>query len=340
MKTDMKTRTSTRILHNIEYSFSKKKRQFLLLTAIFMASVLILFTMTSWIAISTTRSDLGGTGPVNSFPNYWSFEPDHIMATISYWQSPHYGLMEKIEQLLATPILIFGSYNPEYNLVAGAFQITLTQLVSSLSMSILLATYTNLWLLARKSECRMGNAAKGTGILAGGGGGASGIFSMLLLAGCCGGTGISILLFSLPLFGPIFSSFYSSFDTFSALIISVPANLLLIGLIGFMANKLVLPIEVKTKRIVTSWFKVATYIIAPAFFLFIFVMAVYWWNFQSIVAMKGGLTGGTQNMTVAIYATLPLTASLFLMSAYIELRRIFQTKSNTTLTEDHVINTL
>ncbi len=315
-----------RIFSNIEYSISKGRRQFLLLAGIFFVGILILFMAASWLSISTTRSEFGNA-PVRAIPNYFDFTPENLINTVLYWQSPAYSFVDKVEYVLNVPLLIYGSYDAELSVVTGAFQIGIGQLVSIISMSILLGVYTNLWLLAKKSGCRIGAATKGTGALAGGGGGASGIFSMLLLAGCCGGTGISFLLFSLPFIGSFFSGFYSSFDTMSAVLISVPSNLLLIGLIAFMANKQVgVPTEElrTTKRVgVNDWVKVAIYLAIPVFFLTIFALAVYWWNFQSIAIIKSGMTGGQQNTTIALYATLPLSASLFLMSAYIQLRRVF-----------------
>jgi len=316
-----------RIFSNIEYSISKGRRQFLLLTGIFFVGILILFMAASWLSISTTRGPLYGSAPVGAIPNYFDFMPENVVTVIDYWQSPAYYLVDKVEYLLNVPVLLYGSYDAELGVVTGAFQIGIGQLVGIISMSILLGVYTNLWLLAKKSGCRIGAATKGTGTLAGGGGGASGIFSMLLLAGCCGGTGISFLLFSLPFIGSFFSGFYSSFDTMSAVLISVPSNLLLIGLVVFMANKQVgVPTEElrTTKRVgVNDWVKVAIYLAIPVFFLTIFALAVYWWNFQSIAIIKSGMTGGQQNTTIALYATLPLSASLFLLSAYIQLRRIF-----------------
>ncbi len=266
-----------RISYNIEYSLSSGRRQFLLLTGIFLVGVLTLFIMTSWLTISTTRDEFGGA-PVNAFPNYFSFEPANVITAISYWQSSQYALIDKVENMLNTPVLIYGSYDAELGVVTGTFQIGFGQLVSIISMSVLLGVYTNLWLLARKSGCRIGAATKGTSAVAGGGGGASGIFSMLLLAGCCGGTGIGFLLFSLPLIGPIFGGFYANFNTLSALMISIPANLLLIGLIAFMASKMVgVPREeLETKLGVSKWFKVAIYLIVPTIFLSIFAMALYW----------------------------------------------------------------
>ena len=319
-----------RIFSNVEYSLSKGKRQFLLLAGIFFVGILILFMATSWLTISTTRDEFGSS-PVNAIPNYFEFTPENIINAVLYWQSPAYSFVDKVEYVLNVPLLIYGSFDSEYSMVTGAFQIGIGQLVSIISMSILLGVYTNLWLLAKKSGCIIGAATKGTSGLAGGAGGASGIFSMLLLAGCCGGTGISFLLFSLPFIGSFFSGFYADFDTMSALLISIPSNLLLIGLIMFMANKqIAIPtVGVRTtKRIgVNDWMKVAIYLAIPAFFLTTFVLAMYWWNFQAVAVLKSGMTGGQQNTTIALYATLPLSASLFLMSAYVQLRRMFlQTK--------------
>ncbi len=313
-----------RISYNIEYSMSKGRRKFLLLTGIFFVSILILFVTTSWVSISTTRSEFGHH-PVGDYPNYFDFTPENVINAVLYWQSPEYGIIEKIEFVLTTPILIYGSFDPEFSVVSGAFQITLGPLVGIISMAILLGVYTNLWLLARKSGCKIGTVTKVTGAVAGGGSVASGIFSMLLIGGSDGGTGIIFLLFSLPVIGPVFSGFYAEFDTGSVLLITIPANLLLIGLIFFIASKQVgLPTEEdETTKGINGWLKVAAYLIVPAIFLTTFALALYWWNFQSIAVIESGITGGVQNTTVAIYTTLPLSASLFLMSAFTQLRRIF-----------------
>jgi len=314
-----------KITYNIEYSMSRGRRKFLLLTGIFFVGILILFMAASWLSISTTRGPLYGSAPVGAIPNYFDFMPENVVTVIDYWQSPAYYLVDKVEYLLNVPVLLYGSYDAELGVVTGAFQIGIGQLVGIISMSILLGVYTNLWLLAKKSGCRIGAATKGTGTLAGGGGGASGIFSMLLLAGCCGGTGISFLLFSLPFIGSFFSGFYSNFDTMSAVLISVPSNLLLIGLVVFMASKqIALPTEEQktTKRTLGNWVTVAVYLIVPAIFLTTFALAMYWWNFQSIAVLKSGMTGGQQNTTIALYATLPISASLLLMAGLIQLRRM------------------
>jgi len=181
-------------------------------------------------------------------------------------------------------------------------------------------------LLFRRNGYRISAAAKGTGILAASGGGASGIFSMLLLAGSDGGTGASALFFSLPIIGQFFGGIYAKFDTMSVLLIVIPANLLLTGLIVFLASKFPgIPTgEPKTTKEVSDWFKIVTYLIVAVIFLFTFAIAFYWWYFQSAVVINSGLTGGVQNATVAIYTTLPLSASLFLMSAYAHLRRTFR----------------
>ncbi|MEE8132531.1 MAG: hypothetical protein V3T40_03040 [Nitrososphaerales archaeon] len=313
-----------KISNNIEYSMSKGRRQFLLLAGIFCVGILILFMTASWLSISTTRAEFGAA-PVGAVPNYYDFTPENVVYVIQYWQSPSYSYMDKIEFTLNAGLLLYGSYSPEFNSVTGAFQITIGQLVSVISMSILLGVYTNLWLLARKSGCRIGKAAKGTGGIAGTGGGASGIFSMLLLAGCCGGTGVSFLLFSLPVIGSVFSGFYASFDTLSVLLITIPSNALLIGLIAFMASKqitLATEEQKTTKRAVGNWLTIALYLIVPAIFLTTFALAMYWWNFQSIAVLKSGMTGGQQNTTIALYATLPISASLLLMAGLIQLRRM------------------
>lgn len=327
---------SKRIFYNIEYSLSRGRKQFLLLTGIIFTGLLLLFLTTSWYSISTTRGPVFGKAIGDL--NYASFEPA-FFSIISYWQSPAYNIVDKIDNTLNTPIVVFGSYDPTANLLTGGFQLSFGMLVGILSMSILLGLYTNLWLLTRKSGCKIGRAAKGTGALAGIGGGASGTFSMLIMAGCCGGTGISFLLFSLPLIGSFLSSYYANIDTLSILLIAIPSNLLTFGLIMFMASKLQVSTEVKTKELVviSDWFKVAIYLIVPAFLLFVFVLGVYWWGAQSITVLKSGMVGGSQNMTISIYTTLPLSASLFLIAGLIQLRRIFlQTKPKAHVNEAQI----
>ena len=314
-----------KIAFNIENSISKERRKFLILTAIFFVGILALFMTTSWLSISTTRAEFGAA-PVGAYPNYFDFMPENLVNMGMYWQSPYYSFVDKVEYVLNTPLLIYGSFDSEYSMLTGAFPVTMGQIISVLSMSILLGVYTNLWLLAKKRGCRIGVATKGTGGVAGGAGGASGIFSMLLLAGCCGGTGISFLLFSLPLLGSFFSGFYSNFDTMAVLMISIPSNLLLVGLIAFMASKQVgVSTEQETGKLGTkAWSKVAIYLAVPAIFLTTFALALYWWNLQSIAAIMSGMTGGQQNTTIALYATLPISSSLFVMSAVVQLRRMFQ----------------
>lgn len=328
---------SKRIFYNIEYSLSRGRKQFLLLTGIIFTGLLLLFLTTSWYSISTTRGPVFGHASVGDL-NYANFEPA-FFSIISYWQSPAYNIADKIDNTLNTPIVVFGSYDPTTTLLTAGFQLSFGMLVGILSMSILLGLYTNLWLLTRKSGCKIGRAAKGTGALSGIGGGTVGTFSMLIMAGCCGGTGISFLLFSLPLVGSFLSSFYANFDTFSILLIAIPSNLLTFGLIMFMASKLQVSTEVKTKErvVISDWFKVAIYLIVPAFLLFVFAMGVYWWVAQSTVVMKSGMIGGSQNMTISIYTTLPLSASLFLIAGLIQLRRIFlQTKPKAHVNEAQI----
>ncbi len=321
-----------KIAFNIEDSISKERRKFLILTAIFFVGILALFMTTSWLSISTTR-DQFGAAPVGAYPNYFDFIPENLVNMAMYWQSPNYIIVDKVEYILNTPLLIYGSFDPEYSMVTGAFPVTLGQIISVLSMSILLGVYTNLWLLAKKRGCRIDTATKGTGSVAGGAGGASGIFSMLILAGCCGGTGISFLLFSLPILGSFFSGFYANFDTMTVLLISIPSNLLLIGLIAFMASK---QVGVSTEQEIgklgaKAWSKVAIYLAIPVIFLTTFALALYWWNLQSIAAIMSGMTGGQQNTTIALYATLPISSSLFVMSAVVQLQRMFQKPKTVTI---------
>ena len=314
-----------RISSIIEYSLSKQRRHFLLLTGIFFISIFLLFMAAAWLSISSTRGEFGHP-PVGVYPNYFDFTPENIANTISYWRSPAYGLIEKMEFLLNTTILICGSYNPETNVVSGAFQVGLGQLICIVSMAFLMSMYTNLWLLSRRNGYRISAVAIGTGFLAASGGGASSIFSMLLLAGSDGGTGASTLFFSLPIIGQLFSGLYAKFDTMSVLLIVIPANLLLTGMIVFLASKFrgIPTAESKTTKEFNDWLKIVAYLIVAIIFLFTFAIAVYWWYFQSIVVINSGLTGGVQNATVAIYTTLPLSASLFLMSAYTHLRWTFR----------------
>lgn len=313
---------AVRIFYNIEYSISKQRRQFLALIGIFFAGILLLFLMATWLSASLvaggvfarTETDVVGL-------NYVSFDPATLTSVISYWQSSQYALMDKIDYTLNTSVLIFGYYDRAANHYPWLFQLGLGPLAALTSMSIMLGTYMNLWLMSRKCDCTIGAAAKGTGAAGGAGGTAGGIFSMLMVAGCCGGTGAAFLLGSLPFIGFAFSNLFANISIFTILLTSVPSNLFLLGLIIFMANKIPIRLPKEGVKTAVSKPKVSVYLIASAVLITVFVMGAYFGVLQSDMIAKSGMTSG--RFTLAMYITLPFSASLFLASAFIELRRIF-----------------
>lgn len=312
---------AVRIFYNIEYSISKQRRQFLALIGIFFAGILLLFLMATWLSASSvaggvfarTETDVVGL-------NYVSFDPVTLTSVTSYWQSSQYALMDKIDYTLNTSVLVFGYYDEAANHYPWVFSLGLGPLATIISMSIIVGTYTNLWLLSRKCGCGVGASAKGAGTAGGAGGTAGGIFSMLLVAGCCGGTGAAFLLGSLPFIGFAFSTLFANISIFTILLTSVPSNLFMLGLIMFMANKIPMRLPKEGVKTAVSKPKVSVYLIASAVLLTIFVMGAYLWASQSMIVAKSGMTSG--NFTLAMYITLPFSASLFLASAFIELRRI------------------
>ena len=125
-----------RIFHNIEYSISKERKRFLILSSIFFFGFLLLFVGTSWYSISSTRGSVYGASAVGEI-NYVGFDPTaHWNSISSYWQSSAYILSDKIDHTLNTPILVFGSFDPKLKLVEGTFSLGLGQLVSPLDVCL------------------------------------------------------------------------------------------------------------------------------------------------------------------------------------------------------------
>jgi hypothetical protein len=321
--------TSRRILYNIEYSMSKAGRRFPLISCIFFAGILLLFIAASWYSISTTRGPLYGSSAVGNL-NYVSLETNVLVTMMSYWQSSEFTFADKIAYTLITPIVIFGSYDQSTSTVSAAFTLDLSMLVNITSMSILLSLYTNIWILMRKSsECKIGRTSQGTGMASGTAGISSVVVSMLLMAGCCGGTGIAFLLFGLPLIGSVLSSFYSNADTYTLLLIAIPAFIInFIALIYLMSRSLSLREERevgvredKNRKGFNSRLKAGGYLFFSAIFLSAFTMGVYWWQTQSNVVQSSGMTGGMQNITIIMFSTLPLSSSLLLVSGLVQIHK-------------------
>ncbi|MBE43679.1 MAG: hypothetical protein CMO16_00695 [Thaumarchaeota archaeon] len=310
-----------RMCYSVEYSLAHWKRS-VPLFIVFFFGLLGVFMAASWISVSTSTTDEFDAFLDLKSLNYLTFETGALMSMGPYWENPDYALTDKIEKTYMMPILLAGTYDYEYTVLTGSFAIVLGPFISIISMSIILSTYTNLWLLGKKMGCRIGSTSKGVGALAGSGGTAGGIFSMLLMAGCCGITGISFLLFSLPVVGIGFSSFYSGLDTWATTVITIPSTITLLVLIVFMSSKLPLGKDdyMTNKRSgAGKAFKIAIYLIVPGFFLTVFGVMVYWWILQAASASAAGLTGGNQDLTISVFATLPLAAGILLVGAYITL---------------------
>ena len=268
-----------RMCYSIEYSLAHWKRS-VPLFIVFFFGLLGIFMAASWISVSTSTTDEFDAFLDLKSLNYLTFETGALMSMGPYWANPDYALTDKIEKTYMMPILLAGTYDYEYTVLTGSFAIVLGPFISIISMSIILATYTNLWLLGKKMGCRVGSTSKGIGALAGSGGTAGGIFSMLLMAGCCGVTGISFLLFSLPIVGTAFSAFYAGLDTWATTVITIPSTIALLVLIVFISSKLPLGKDdyMTNKRSgAGKAFKIAIYLIVPGFFLTVFGVMVYWW---------------------------------------------------------------
>jgi hypothetical protein len=326
--------TSRRILYNIEYSMSKAGWRFPLIACIFFAGILLLFIAASWYSISTTRGPLFGSSTVGNL-NYVSLDPNVLVTMMSYWQSSEFSFADKIAYTLITPIVIFGSHDQNTSTLSAAFTLDLSMLVNITSMSILLSLYTNIWILMRKrSECKIGRVSQGTGMAGGTAGISSVVVSMLLMAGCCGGTGIAFLLFGLPLIGSVLSSFYSNADTYTLLLIAIPAFIVnFVALIYLMSRRLSVSKERevgggedKNRKglrhyVLNSRLKAGGYLFFSAIFLSAFTMGVYWWQTQSNVVQSSGMTGGMQNVTIIMFSTLPLSSSLLLVSGLVQIHK-------------------
>jgi hypothetical protein len=326
--------TSRRILYNIEYSMSKAGWRFPLIACIFFAGILLLFIAASWYSISTTRGPLFGSSTVGNL-NYVSFDPNVLVTMMSYWQSSEFSFADKIAYTLITPIVIFGSQDQSTSTLSAAFTLDLSMLVNITSMSILLSLYTNIWILMRKSsQCKIGRVSQGTGMAGGTAGISSVVVSMLLMAGCCGGTGIAFLLFGLPLIGSLLSSIYSNADTYTLLLIAIPAFIVnFVALIYLMSRRLSVSQEREVEGgggedknrkglryyVLKSKLKTGGYLFFSAIFLSAFTMGVYWWQTQSNVIQSSGMTGGMQNITIIMFSTLPLSSSLLLVSGLVQI---------------------
>ena len=307
--------------YSIEYSLAHWKRSVPLFFAFFFG-LLGVFMAASWISVSTTMVDELDASLDLKGINYFTIETGALMSMGPYWANPDYALTDKIEKTYMMPLILAGTYDYEFSVLTGSFSIVLGPFISVISMSIILATYVNLYTLGKKMGCRVGSASKGAGAMAGSGGTAGGIFSMLLMAGCCGITGISFLLFSLPVVGIGFSSFYSGMDTWATTVITIPSTIALLVLIVFMSSKLPLGNDdyITNKRSgAGKAFKIAIYLTVPGFFLTVFGVMVYWWILQAASASAAGLTGGNQDLTISVFATLPLAAGILLVGAYITL---------------------
>ena len=319
-----------RMCYSIEYSLAHWKRSVPLFFAFFFG-LLAVFMFASWISVSTTMVDELDASLDLKGINYFTIETGALMSMGPYWANPDYALTDKIEKTYMMPLILAGTYDYEFSVLTGSFSIVLGPFISVISMSIILATYVNLYTLGKKMGCRVGSVSKGAGAVAGSGGTAGGIFSMLLMAGCCGVTGISFLLFSLPIVGTAFSAFYSGLDTWATTVITIPSTIALLVLIVFMSSKLPLDRDdFVTKKETGSGkaLKIAIYLIIPGFFLTVFGITIYWWILQAATVSAAGLTGGSQNMTISVFATLPLAAGILLVAARIALGKIIHRKSS------------
>jgi hypothetical protein len=316
--------TSKRIIYNVEYSMSKASLRLPLLTGVFAASILLLFLTANWLSISTTRESLYGGAAVGNL-NYASLNTGVFPHLVSYLQSSEYSFADKVSVMLTAPVVTFGSHDQNTGDITAAFNLDIGMLVNVISMSFLLSLYTNIFLLVRKSSCKIGRATPGTGMLGGATGIGSVILSMLLMAGCCGGTGIAFLLFGLPLIGSVLSGFYSTTDTSTLLLITIPAFIVhFVGLMYLMSRRFSLEEEDNSRKgaVVSSWLSVSVYLTVSAIFLFTFMMGIIWWNQQSSMVATSGMTGGMQSMTIVMFSTLPLSSSLLLVSALVQIRKI------------------
>lgn len=316
--------TSRRIIYNIEYSMSKAGLRLPLLTGIFFAGILVLFLTANWVSISTTRESLYGAAAVGNL-NYGSLNTGVLANLVSYMQSSEYGFADKISFMLTAPVVTLGSQDQNTGNITAAFNLDTGMIVNIISISFLLSLYTNTLLIVRKASCKIGKASRGTGI-AGGGAGVAGLsLSMLLMAGCCGGTGIAFLLFGLPLIGAAISSFYSNMESYTLMLITIPAiTANFVGLIYLMSRKIDLQEEDYGRKGagVGKWLNVGVYLTVAAIFLFAFAMGIYWWNEQSRIAEMSGFTGGIQNITIVLFSTLPLSSSVLLVSSLVQIQKL------------------